>query len=85
MRGEKMGILAKGNEITKRRIERGWDKSTLAKRANLNHSLIVRVEKAKTVSPASAKAIADALDSSVFELFELSGSNVVHSKAGVPI
>lgn len=66
-----MNITAKPLEITRRRVERGWDKSCLARAAKINHCLISRAEQGNGVSPATAKAIADALESTVFELFQL--------------
>jgi len=66
-----MNIVAKPFEIARRRIERGWDKSSLAKEAKINHSLVSRAEQGNGVSPTTAKAIADALQAPVFELFEL--------------
>lgn len=66
-----MSITAKTLEIARRRVERGWDKSGLARAAKINHSLISRAEQGKGVSPATAKAIADALESPVFDLFQL--------------
>ncbi len=67
-----MSITAKPLEIARRRVERGWDKSSLAREAKINHSLISRVERGNGVSAATAKAIADALETPVFELFQLS-------------
>jgi len=77
-----MSITARGCEIAIRRIGRGWDKSTLAKQAKLNHSIVVRAERGDAVSAASAKAIADALDATVFELFELSGRSTTQDSVG---
>ena len=71
-----VSITAKSSEIIRRRVERGWDKSCLARAAKVNHCLISRAEQGKSVSPATAKAIADALETSVFDLFELAGKGV---------
>jgi len=72
-----MSVLEKGREITIKRISRGWDKSVLAKKAGINHSLVVRAEQGGSVRPATAKALADALDVSVFDIFELRESKLV--------
>ncbi len=67
-----MSITAKPLEIARRRVERGWDKSSLARAAKVNHCLVSRAEQGGGVSPATAKAIADALDAPVLEIFQLS-------------
>ena len=66
-----MRLQAKSMKIMQRRIEKGWDKISLAREANINQSLISRIESGGRTSPATAKAIADALEVAVFEIFEL--------------
>ena len=56
-----MVLYANGRAIATKRIGRGWDKSVLAKKAGLNHSIVVRAEQGRRISPASATALADAL------------------------
>lgn len=55
--------------LAEKRILKGWGKSDLAKAAGLSHSVVVRAEQGMSTSPKTAKAIADALQAPLTELF----------------
>lgn len=65
-------LYAKTKELTEQRVSKGWSKTELAKKSKVLHSSIVRAEQGCSVSPKSAKAIADALEMPVLDLFTVS-------------
>jgi DNA-binding XRE family transcriptional regulator len=66
-------IVVKNRQLEKKRAEHGFTKKELADRIGVCHSVIVRAEQMKGVSPKTAKSLCDTLDSSFDELFELKG------------
>jgi transcriptional regulator with XRE-family HTH domain len=70
-----MHLQAIPTEIASRRVERGLNKSELARIAKVNQCLVSRAEQGGRLSPKTAKALAGALDSKVLELFVIIESN----------
>lgn len=52
-------IVANAEVLQKERILRGLNKTELAHKIGVNHSVIVRAEQSKGVSPKTSKAICD--------------------------
>ncbi|MEF2562306.1 MAG: helix-turn-helix transcriptional regulator [Negativibacillus sp.] len=57
--------------LAKRRIEQGLSRSELARTLSLSHSVIVRAEQHKSVSPKTAKIICDFFKVAFDEIFEI--------------
>lgn len=66
--------------LTKKRIEHGLSCSELAKALSLSHSVIVRAEQHKGVSPKTAKSICDFFDTSFDEIFEIKAGDTSASQ-----
>lgn len=67
-------IVAKVEALQKARILRGLSKTELAYKIGVNHSVIVRAEQSKGVSPKTSKAICDFLGvpfDSIFNIVEI--------------
>ncbi len=64
-------IRAKEGVLMEKRIKTGLSKSDLARNAEMNHSVICRVENGGSISPKSAKAICEALGEEFETLFEI--------------
>jgi len=65
-------IVANVEKIILARVGKGWSKTDLAKMAGVNPSVIMRMEKGNELTAKTAKKVADALNQSVTDLFEIS-------------
>ena len=63
-------IAAKVNNLIMARLEKGLDRSSLAKMCGVSHAIIVRIEQGAGTSPKTAKSISDVLGKPVNELFD---------------
>lgn len=64
-------IKAKAEALRTFRIERGWDMTRLAQEAKVTQATISRMERGSSISPSTAKKVADALCRPVAELFTI--------------
>ncbi|HBX88540.1 MAG TPA: XRE family transcriptional regulator [Marinilabiliaceae bacterium] len=73
-------IVAKTKVLETERVKRGLTKTELAKQIGVNHSVIVRAEQAKGISPKTSKALCDFLNlpfESLFSIVEQPNREVV--------
>ncbi|WP_235886134.1 helix-turn-helix domain-containing protein [Paenibacillus cymbidii] len=72
MGGTRVKIAVKSAAFVRKRIMQGMSQRELARRTGLSHSYISLLERdGKTVGPAAAKRISEALNEPMEELFEL--------------
>ena len=64
-------IVSKSLILEEERVKRGLTKTDLANQIGVNHSVIVRAEKAGNVSPKTAKAICDFFGMEFSQLFSI--------------
>lgn len=70
-------LTARMPELAVKRISIGWTRSDLARAAKLSRSVVVRAEQGRGTSPKSAKMLADALNTSVQDIFEFKQKETV--------